>query len=119
MNDAERSILAMFISKKKEAKKLAKKERILMDFIKKLQELNCDEGLLRAYNHELAEKEEAERVGERKGERRGKKKGIAEAQTKIVTNMIKKGVSTNIIGEYTGLTIDQIEKMRCSIDSCI
>lgn len=108
LSEQERCILCMFVSKRSIAEELAKGERILMDFIKKLQELNGDDGLLRAYDHELAEKEEARREGKIEGEKTGREKTAIE--------MIKANLPEDIIAKCTKFTIEQVRSMKSAIE---
>jgi Uncharacterized conserved protein len=53
-------------------------------------------------------KEEGVREGEEKGIERGRREALAE----IAKNLIKEGVSTEIIKQCTGLTAREIETLR-------
>jgi len=50
----------------------------------------------------------AEKLGEKRGEERGEKKGIV----KVALGMIEKGLTDTMIVDLTGLTEEEIEKLR-------
>jgi len=54
---------------------------------------------------------EGERIGERKGERRGERRGIR----KTALEFLKNGVDINIVIKATGLTREEVEKMKDTV----
>lgn len=119
LSTAEKKILAMFISKKSIAEKLIKGDEMLMDFIKKLQQLNDDEGLLRSYDHELVDREEAKKAGRREGRREGKREGkkesmregMIETQKLVAQKMIQEGLPLDLISKCTTMSKKQINDL--------
>ncbi len=54
----------------------------------------------------------AEEDGIEKGIKKGIKEGIENEKLQIVQNMLKKGLNIDLISEYTGLSIDEIESLK-------
>jgi predicted transposase/invertase (TIGR01784 family) len=50
--------------------------------------------------------------GEVKGEARGIAKGMLEERTQIARNMLHSGISIDMIAQFTGLSLQQIERLR-------
>jgi len=50
--------------------------------------------------------------GEVKGEARGIAKGMLEERTQIARNMLHSGISIDMIAQFTGLSPEQIERLR-------
>lgn len=46
------------------------------------------------------------------GEVRGEIKGIIKERTQIALNMLHSGISMDLIAQFTGLTIEQIQKLQ-------
>jgi predicted transposase/invertase (TIGR01784 family) len=43
---------------------------------------------------------------------KGKKEGIAEGEMKTALRMLARGVAVGIIADYTGLAVEEIERLR-------
>ena len=52
------------------------------------------------------------RIGKREGKREGKLEGIREGKISMAIAMKKDGADINLIAKYTGLTIEEIRKLR-------
>ena len=55
--------------------------------------------------------EDKRREGIREGIKKGKLEGIKDEKYSIAKNMKKDGTDLNLISKYTGLTIEEIEKL--------
>ncbi len=53
----------------------------------------------------------AEERGEKKGEKKGRREGKEEGIRETAKRMLKKGVPVSDIGEFTGLTVEEVEKI--------
>lgn len=64
-------------------------------------------------NHNAMEyaKKEAMRQGMREGIREGLEKGVEEGKTEVAKTMKRNGVPNELIVKYTGLTLEQVEKL--------
>ena len=54
----------------------------------------------------------AEKYGEEKGEKIGEEKGAKKKQKEIAKNMIKLEIDVSVISKATGLTIEEIQKLK-------
>ena len=61
---------------------------------------------------EQASIEYAQDEGYRQGEENGRAKGRTEEKSKIAQNMLKENVNIELISKVTGLSIDEIEKLK-------
>ena len=61
---------------------------------------------------EQASIEYAQDEGYRQGEENGRAKGRPEEKSKIAQNMLKENVNIELISKVTGLSIDEIEKLK-------
>ena len=50
--------------------------------------------------------------GEAKGEARGEAKGEAKASNKIAQNMLRSNISLELVAQFTGLTLKQVQKLQ-------
>ena len=50
--------------------------------------------------------------GEAKGEARGKAEGKAEAAKQIALNMLNSGITIDLVAQFTGLSLEQIQKLQ-------
>jgi len=50
--------------------------------------------------------------GELKGKAEGEAKGKAEERTQIALNMLHSGISIDLIAQFTGLSLEQIQKLQ-------
>ena len=55
---------------------------------------------------------EGEAKGEAKGKAEGEAKGKAEAAKQIALNMLNSGISVDLIAQFTGLSLEQIQKLQ-------
>ncbi len=85
--------------------------------------LSSDAQSQKVYEHKMLTKATIESIyafyeekGRAIGIERGLKQGIAEAQTKIVKNLLLEGYSTEKISSLTGLSSDEITKISEAID---
>jgi len=53
--------------------------------------------------------------GEKKGKEKGLKEGSESTKKNIATTLLKKGMSSEEIEEITGITIQEIEKIRSNL----
>ena len=119
-------ILTMIgIKDEKELEKYSKKmnNAIIKESVDNLKRLNSDatfvdgltpeedELLVRNTRDEFVRRE-ALAEGLAEGEAKGKAEGLAEGKTEIATNLLKKDYSIEEIVEITGLTKEEIEKLR-------
>jgi len=56
--------------------------------------------------------QEGEAKGIAKGEAKGKAEGEAEEKTRIALNMLHSGIAIDLIAQLTGLSLEQIQKLR-------
>ena len=52
------------------------------------------------------------RIGRREGRKEGKLEGIKEGQISMAIAMKKDGADINLIAKYTGLSVEEIRKLR-------
>lgn len=50
--------------------------------------------------------------GEARGEAKGEARGEAKAANQIALNMLRSGISLDLIVQFTGLSLEQIQKLR-------
>ena len=50
--------------------------------------------------------------GEAKGMAKGEAKGLAKATNQIAVNMLRSNISIDLVAQFTGLTLQQIEKLQ-------
>ena len=50
--------------------------------------------------------------GEAKGLAKGEAKGLAKATNQIALNMLHSNISIDLVAQFTGLTLQQIEKLQ-------
>ncbi|MBP3707038.1 MAG: Rpn family recombination-promoting nuclease/putative transposase [Clostridia bacterium] len=112
--------LELFIdSKSKEVMNMARTMAEIRAAVDKLHELEADETVswiafqeTMAHAEEMARREEAVKEGMEEGMKKGMKEGMKEGMTKIAKNMLKDGVKIEDIIKYTGLTNEELEKLR-------
>ena len=56
--------------------------------------------------------DEGRAKGEAKGRAEGEAKGRAEGEAKLITSMLKNGASMEFIAKYTGLSVEEISKLK-------
>ena len=70
------------------------------------------EAYLKQYRDNLAIQTDAERRGERRGKRIGEKIGEKNEKKRTARTMLTKGIDHTTISEITGLSMDEIKKLR-------
>ena len=50
--------------------------------------------------------------GEAKGEAKGEARGKAEAAKQIALNMLNSGIAVVLVAQFTGLSLEQIQKLQ-------
>ena len=88
-----------------------------------LERISSDEKIIGLYDKEKVEKkilntrlryaeETGEKRGEKRGERIGLEKGKKEERNDIARKMLKRNMSIEDIKELTGLTLEELEKLK-------
>ena len=57
-------------------------------------------------------KEEGLKEGKEEGLKEGKEEGLKEKSIEIAKNMLKDNVDINIISKYSGLSVEEINKLK-------
>ena len=57
-------------------------------------------------------KEEGEKLGRAEGERLGREKGRAETMKEVAKKLLKQNMEIESVAEITGLSIEEIEKLK-------
>ena len=118
----ERYLLVM-IDENKVAKKYAKGDRIMKEFISEANMASEDNYVLGAYDKEMHERmknnsiiknavERGVKEGIEKAVEKAKEETILEEKIEIARIMLKKGIDDNTICECTGLSSHQLEDLR-------
>ena len=115
-----RSAYMTQVAEKLSILKMTKEERAAYSYYQK--KIHNDRDELQAAESRGLEKgekigiEKGEKIGIEKGEKmgieKGKLEGINERNIEIANNLLKCGVSIDVITQTTGLSIDQIKKLR-------
>ena len=89
------------------------------EYVKESIKASQDEEVIGLYDKELhleklrlSELEEAREQGIEKGIEQGIEKGIEQEKIEIVKNMLKDEVDISVISKYTGLSKEEIEKLK-------
>ena len=89
------------------------------EYVKESIKASQDEEVIRLYDKELhleklrlSELEEAREQGIEKGIEQGIEKGIEQEKIEIVKNMLKDEVDISVISKYTGLSKEEIERLK-------
>jgi len=112
LNEFERYVLTIMEKNIEDSKKLGKGHKIMEDYIKDAVIASNDEILLEAYDKEWALKDEGLRDGITQGIEQGITQGSLQKEAEIVCNMLKKNMDINLISEITGLSLDEINKIK-------
>ena len=96
------------------SKKLGKGNKIMENYINEAAIASGDEILLEAYDKEWALKDLGRRDGYKEGLDEGISLGIEKNKIEIVKNMLDKNLDINLITEITGLSIEEITKIKNS-----
>jgi len=124
LNELERYILTLTEQNIEDSLKLGKGHRIMEDYIKDAINASGDEILLEAYDKEWALTDlgkhegfkagysEGMSEGIQQGIQEGIKQGIYQNKLEIVLTMLSKNMKINLISEITGLSIDEINKIK-------
>ena len=99
--------------------KICKGDEDMEEIYNKINECNLDDEIIGAYDGEWHMKElerlgmiRAQKEGMEKGLQKGLQKGIETRNIEIVKNMLKLNLDSKIISEVTGLSIEQINKLK-------
>ncbi|WP_405114420.1 Rpn family recombination-promoting nuclease/putative transposase [Paenibacillus sp. FSL K6-1217] len=93
-------------------------ERVLKKAMNTLEFLSQNEEARRQYEarqrylHDEASMYEAAKAAEAKGWAEGEAKGKADAQKETAHKLLALGIDLSVIAEATGLTIEEIQKLR-------
>ena len=103
----------------KEVVQIMKENKDINKAIDELEQVSGNEKLRRIaelkekyIRDEQASIEYAQDEGYRQGEENGRAKGRTEEKSKIAQNMLKENVNIELISKVTGLSIDEIEKLK-------
>ncbi len=115
----EYKYLAMLDLGIKELEKLSKKDKVVSKYMETLEEVNQDPEFREYMSiEEDAIKMEKSRIsagikkGLEQGLEQGIKKGSREKAISIAKSLLKNNVDINIIAESTGLSIEELEKLK-------
>ncbi len=127
LNDLEAFLMAINEHDSDDLEKLLRKREIMKEYRNNAKEKSLDTDIIGLYNKELEDEalkrmdREAYRIkgyesgleaGMRKGKAEGKAEGEAKSKIEIAKKMINKNIDINIISECTGLSKDEIEKLK-------
>ena len=98
-------------------------DKIMDEALDELERISSDKKIIGLYDKDEVErklintrirdaKEEGEKIGERRGEKIGLEKGKKEKQNDIARKMLKRNMSIEDIIELTGLTQEELEKLK-------
>ncbi len=112
MSYAERMILAMFIGDVRDIKKLEKGgEEMIRQFVTKMKKLMRDENLMDQYNKGNTRMKANIQWSLEKGREEGREKGREEGLETTATNMLKDGLSEEVVHKYTKLPLEKIKNI--------
>jgi len=100
LNELERYILTLVERRIDEAKKLGIGDEIMEEYVDESIEVSDDMNFGESYDKEWALKDE------------GRREGIYEERLEIAKNMLVKGMNVLLISELTGLSTDEIIKLK-------
>ena len=137
LTEAEKCILAYVEKDISEARKIARGDKIVEDYIEESQAVIEEDDFQEAYDHDklnyeyglLVGEERGEacgiklgeergiKLGEARGEARGIKLGALDKQQEIAKNLlqVKPEIPLEIITKTTGLSLEELEKLKSSI----
>ena len=112
LNDLERFILILVERSIEFSKKLGKGHKIMEKYINDAINASSEDILLEAYDKEWALKDLGRREGYEEGYDSGYDSGFDEAKFEMVRNMLIKNLDVNLISEITGLSLEEINKIK-------
>ena len=112
LNDLERFILILVERSIELSKKLGKGHKIMEKYINDAINASGEDILLEAYDKEWALKDLGRREGYEEGYDSGYDSGFDEAKFEMVRNMLIKNLDVNLISEITGLSLEEINKIK-------
>ena len=107
----ENKILVMLGLEKEDLKILSKNDKVVSKFMDELNKLN-ESTLFRRYMTEEEDQRKIYNSGMKAAERKGLEQGILQEKIEIAKNLLNKNIDINIISESTGLSIEEIEKLK-------
>lgn len=90
-------------------------DQVLKKAIDEWERVSQDPEVLLAYEARrkaLLDEKSALKRAEKKGKQEGREEGREEAIKTMAIGMIQEGIASNVISKLTGLTIEEIEKLR-------
>ena len=109
--DKEYEFLAILDFNKEELKKVESGDKYMTEFKKKIESLNNN----KRYKEFLSAEEDAKKTNntfKEIGRREGIETGALEEKIQIAKNLLKKNMDVQDISDVTGLSIDEIEKLK-------
>ena len=109
--DKEYEFLAIFDFDKEELKKVGIGDKYMTEFRKKVESLNNN----KRYKEFLSAEEDMRKTNntfKEIGRREGKEIGKSERNIEIARNLLKEKVDMKIISTSTGLSLEEIEKLK-------
>ena len=124
LTEAEKCILAYVEKDISEARKIARGDRIVEDYIEESQAVIEEDDFQEAYDHDKLNYEYGLLIGEERGkeagiqigEERGEARGALNKQQEIAKNMlqVKPEIPIELITKTTGLSLEELEKLKSS-----
>ncbi len=106
--DSKTKFLGLFgAESKEEVKKLCNGDEIMEDIGKRIDEYNDDENIIGLYHYKFVEEEVKQEQLEE-----ATKNGISQGIEKTAKNLLKENIDINIISKATGLSQEEIEKLK-------
>ena len=106
-------LLYLFVCSDKEVlDELYKGDKLMEEVRKEADRIVKDLDLLLYYDKDKMDQEYAYETGEEHGRKEGKKEGRREKELEIAKNLIKENMSTELIKKVTGLTEEEILKLK-------
>ena len=112
LSELERFILILVERSIELSKKLGKGNKIMEKYINDAINASDNEILLEAYDKEWALKDLGRRDGYKEGLDEGVSLGIEQKEIEMVRNMLTKNLDVNLISEITGLSLEEINKIK-------
>ena len=123
----EKELLLMTLDNEEELIEISKGDKEMECVAKKISKLSKEEELKGIYDIEEREEfihnrirehamidgyEKGQKDGIKKGKIKGKHEGMIESKKEIATNMLNKKIDIKTISEVTGLSVNEIEKLK-------
>ena len=112
LTEAEKALLVFIEPSIADSYEFGKGIDIMEEFIKDAIKASKNEILLEAYDKEWALKDEGKREGYDSGYDSGFDDGIEQNKIEMVRNMLTKNLDVNLISEITGLSLEEINKIK-------